>query len=148
MNLLPVLPTEAENSLFQAHPDSWENVLACIDFYNRVGFNPPWICYIVEKDGQFVGGAGIKGKPVNNMIEIAYGTFPAFQQQGIATQACRELVLLAQHTDPSLRITARTFLQENYSTKVLKKNGFRCLGMVNDPEDGDVWEWEYGDSQK
>jgi [ribosomal protein S5]-alanine N-acetyltransferase len=38
---------------------------------------------------------------------------------------------------------ARTLMEENYSTRILRKNGFECLGIVNDPDDGDVWEWEY-----
>jgi hypothetical protein len=34
--------------------------------------------------------------------------------------------------------------EENFSTKILKKNGFKFSGVVNDAEDGDVWEWIYG----
>jgi hypothetical protein len=26
---------------------------------------------------------------------------------------------------------------------ILKKNGFECLGIVYDDEDGDVLEWEF-----
>jgi ribosomal-protein-alanine N-acetyltransferase len=56
---------------------------------------------------------------------------------------CRQLVLLAQRTDPKLIITARTLPEYNYSTKILQRNGFRLLGNVWDKEDGDVWEWLY-----
>jgi hypothetical protein len=49
---------------------------------------------------------------------------------------------LSQNTDPAIRITART-LQDGYaSIKILKKNGFECLGIVHDEEDGEVLEWE------
>lgn len=143
MELLPIYQTEAENAHLAVSPDTWENVLACVDFYKRVGFTPPWLCYIVWRNDEFVAGVGFKGKPVNNTVEIAYGTFPAYQQQGIATEGCRMLVQLALQTDPAVRVTARTLPEESYSTKTLKKNGFKWLGQIWDDEDGDVWEWEY-----
>jgi RimJ/RimL family protein N-acetyltransferase len=76
-------------------------------------------------------------------VEIAYGTFPAFQHQGIGARICKELVSLARRTDPEVKITARTLMEENHSTKILRKNGFVWRGVVLDPDDGDVWEWEY-----
>jgi hypothetical protein len=38
---------------------------------------------------------------------------------------------------------ARTLPEENYSTKILRKNGFEWQGIVVDDDDGDVWEWEF-----
>lgn len=115
----------------------------CIEFYKRVGFNPPWICYYAEENGELIGSAAFKGRPVNSTVEIAYGTFENHRQKGIGTKICRQLVELSLANDPSVRITARTLPEHNYSTKILEKNKFILLGMVNDPEDGDVWEWEY-----
>jgi len=66
-----------------------------------------------------------------------------FQNQGIGTQICKELVELSLKTNSSIKITARTLPENNFSTKILKKNNFVFVGMVNDPEDGEVWEWEY-----
>ncbi|MEP7229770.1 MAG: hypothetical protein ABI691_05930 [Ginsengibacter sp.] len=35
-------------------------------------------------------------------------------------------------------------VEDNYaSVKVLKKNGFECIGTVYDEDDGEVLEWEY-----
>jgi len=31
---------------------------------------------------------------------------------------------------------------ESASTNILKKGGFKFIGIVEDPEDGQVWEWE------
>jgi hypothetical protein len=54
----------------------------------------------------------------------------------------RQLVLLSLQTSAAIRITART-LQDGYaSIGILKKNGFECLGVVYDEEDGNVLEWE------
>ena len=87
--------------------------------------------------------AGFKGRPVDGRVEIAYGTFPSFQHKGIGAMICRELVMLTLRTDPTVKITARTLMEENHSTKILRKNGFLWQGVVVDPDDGEVWEWEY-----
>lgn len=54
-----------------------------------------------------------------------------------------QLVELSLRTDPAIRITARTLPEESFSTKILKKNAFEITGLVNDREDGAVWEWEF-----
>src|SRR6266487_2416953 len=83
------------------------------------------------------------GAPQNGTVEIAYGTFEPYRQKGIGTEICKLLVEISLRTDPSVKITARTLPQRNFSTKILEKNGFEFSGVVNDPEDGDVWEWVY-----
>jgi RimJ/RimL family protein N-acetyltransferase len=103
----------------------------------------PWIGYYASLDGEFVGSGGFKGRPIEGKVEIAYGTFPTFQNRGIGTLICRELVDVALATDPTVKVMARTLMEENYSTKILKKNGFVFRGVVTDPDDGDVWEWQY-----
>lgn len=143
INLLPIKRTLEENEAFANDPLCKETLGMCIEFYKRVGFNPPWICYYAEENGELIGSAAFKGRPVNSTVEIAYGTFENHRQKGIGTKICRQLVELSLANDPSVRITARTLPEHNYSTKILEKNKFILLGMVNDPEDGDVWEWEY-----
>src|ERR1700712_2025888 len=143
MELIPIKEHLHENKQFADHPDCQESIYMCIDFYKKAGFNPPWICYYVQQDDQLVAAAAFKGKPVNNKVEIAYGTFPRFQQQGIGAKIAGTLVQLSLQTDPSVIITARTMPEENYSVKILRKNNFKLLGTIMDDEDGEVWEWEY-----
>jgi RimJ/RimL family protein N-acetyltransferase len=143
MELRPIKQTIEENDEFVQHPDCHESTFMVIEFYKKVGFKSPWIGYFAQEQGRLVGSAGFKGAPKDGKVEIAYGTFPQFQQQGIGTEICRQLVLLALATDPSVRILARTLPEENYSVKILRKNGFALLGTVWDEEDGDVWEWEF-----
>lgn len=38
-------------------------------------------------------------------------------------------------------IIAHTLGEENASTKVLTKCGFRKVEEINDPEDGVIWQW-------
>ncbi len=141
MELIPIKKTIEENEEFLHNPDCSETLHVTIGFFNKVGFEPPWIGYYAKKEGQLVGGCAFKGKPVNNQIEIAYGTFDRFGKQGIGAAMCGLLVELARKTDPTVKITARTLPVKNYSTRILEKNGFQLLGPILDPDDGEVWEW-------
>ena len=143
MTLSPIAQTLETNSAFTDNPDCTAHLTMMVGFFERVGFNPPWIGYITLRDGEPVGVAAFKGKPTNGKVEIAYGTIDRFQRQGVSTTSCRLLVELAQQTDPSVTITARTLPGKNASTRILEKNGFALLGTVQDEEDGEVWEWEY-----
>lgn len=143
MELLPIYEKLEDNKTFQEHPLTREWLPMTLEFFQKVGYQPPWIGYYAALDGELVGNAAFKGAPVNHTVEIAYGTFEHFQNKGIATQMCRLLVEKSLATDPTIRITARTLPNPNFSTRVLEKNGFVYVGIINDPEDGDVWEWEY-----
>lgn len=143
MKLLPIAATIEENERFAGHSDCEPGLSMTVDFFGRIGYMPSWIGYFAQVDGELVENAAFKGKPKEGTVEIAYGTFPAYQQQGIGTQICGQLVRLALQTDPTVRITARTIDADNYSTRILQKNDFVCLGQVWDNEDGNVWEWAY-----
>lgn len=144
MNLLPIHQKLEDNTEFLHLPEDMTYLRMLVSFFEKIGYNPPWIGYFAEKDGQLVASCAFKGQPVDGKVEISYGTFEPFRRQSIGTEVCRQLVQLAQQTDPTVRITARTLPAHNYSTRILEKNNFRLLGTVDDPEDGEVWEWEWG----
>ncbi|MFN2458330.1 MAG: GNAT family N-acetyltransferase [Chitinophagaceae bacterium] len=141
MKLIPIEERLEENEEFTSNQLCHETIYITIDFYKKVGFAKPWISYFAEVNGHLVGAGGFKGQPINNTIEIAYGTFEKYRNQGIGSAICKHLVDLSLKTDPSIKITARTLQEENSSTRILKKNNFVLIGTVNDPEDGEVWEW-------
>ena len=130
MELLPINRLPNENQVFLTHPECREILLMTLDFYTKVGFNPPWISYYAHKEGQLVGGGGFKGKPLNGQVEIAYGTFPQYRHQGIGTEICSQLVSLCLQTDATIRITARTLPENAGSARILKKNGFQQVGII------------------
>jgi RimJ/RimL family protein N-acetyltransferase len=111
------------------------------EHYPKVGYNFPWIGYFVERDSQIVGGCGFIGPPINNRVEVGYGTFKKFEGQGIATFACKQLISVARNTIPDIIITAKTAPENNASTKILQRIGFVYSGIVQDHEIGDAWEW-------
>ncbi len=142
MELIPIKKTLEENTEFLNNPDCIESLHMAIDFFNSVGYNPPWIGYYVKKENQIVGMAAYKGKPINNKVEIAYGAIERFQHQGVGTDICKMLVELSLDTDPKIEITAKTSPIKSASTRILEKNGFELIGTVIDKEDGEVWEWK------
>ena len=144
MLLLPIDIDPANNKKFLDEPECLPILEVYPGYYQKVGFNKPWIGYFVSNDDkQLVGVGGYKGQPRGGKIEIAYGTFKKFEGKGIGTEICGQLVQLALQTDPKVRITARTLQDGHASMAILKKNGFECLGIVHDEDDGDVLEWEF-----
>lgn len=144
MQLLPLDLNELKNSRFLSNPECVEILNVYPEYYKKIGYTPPWIGYFATLDGQeVVGCGGFKGGPREGTVEIAYGTFEGFEGNGIGTGICRQLVELSIRTNPSIRITARTLSDWGASARILKRNGFISLGLVMDPEDGEVWEWEW-----
>jgi ribosomal-protein-alanine N-acetyltransferase len=141
MELIAIGEEIYDNQAFIENPRCQEGIHIVIEYYKKIGFYPPWIGYYVRLNDQLVGSAGFKGPPINGQIEIAYGVFEDYRCRGIGTSICKQLVTLSLGTDPGLRITARTLPAESYSTRILRKNNFILIGMVEDPEDGPVWEW-------
>ena len=143
MQLFPIPPQIQEPLPFLENEHCLSVYPMQQEFYKVIGYEPPWVGYFVQLNEKWVGTCAFKGAPKNHSVEVAYYTFEPFEGQGIGTEMCRQLVQLAKTTNPEVRVTARTLPEENASTSILRKNGFRFLGAVDDPEDGTVWEWEY-----
>jgi ribosomal-protein-alanine N-acetyltransferase len=147
ITFLPIGESLSENAELLNIPECAETLPMTVMYFASIGYVPPWIGYFVSLDGQIVGSAAFKGRPKNSRVEIAYATVPAHQNRGIGNLICRKLIEIAHDADPTVIITARTLREPNYSTRILKTNGFELAGTVSDPEDGKVWEWVYNRSQ-
>ena len=100
--------------------------------------------YVVSEGAarQVVGTCGYRRADADGELEIGYFTFPAFEGRGIAT-AMAKLVVAELVGQPGVRlIIAHTLPRENASTRILTNLGFRHAGLVNHPEDGEIWRWE------
>jgi [ribosomal protein S5]-alanine N-acetyltransferase len=124
-------------------PFAQEVCTSILQLYQAKGFVRPWIGYLVLRGTEIVGTCAFKGPPQHNQVEIAYFTFPEFEAQGLATAMAQRLVQLALQVEPNLCVSARTLPESNASTAVLRKAGFMLMGTVDDPEDGEVWQWIY-----
>lgn len=118
------------------------------NYYPQIGFNLPWVGYLVVRQNQVVGSCSFTGQPKDGKVEIAYWTFKEFEGQGIATFACKELISISQNTDQKVIITAKTEPEHNASTKILVNNGFTFKEIVQDEEIGDAWLWTLETEEK
>ncbi len=112
------------------------------DYYPVIGFELPWVGYMIIHKNKVVGSCGFTGAPKQGQVELAYWTFEKFEGQGIASFACKELVSIARDADPTVQVTAKTAPENNASTRILEKNGFKFKEVVQDHEIGDAWLWE------
>ncbi|MEL6250806.1 MAG: GNAT family N-acetyltransferase [Bacteroidota bacterium] len=143
MELIPITNRPEQLKDFEDNPEAKAIFNFTQSYYQEIGYTPPWHGYFAKVKGKWVGTAAFKGQPKENQIEIAYGTFERHRKKGVASEMCRKLLEIALRHAPELRITARTLMEENASTKILRKNGFQFAGSVMDLEDGEVWEWVY-----
>lgn len=106
----------------------------------------PWalIFTVVERStGASVGGCGFKGPPdAHGAVELAYGIDPPHRGRGFATEAAGALSAFAFATGKVRVVRAHTKPDNGASERVLAKCGFRSVGEVVDPEDGQVCRWE------
>ena len=143
LKFIPITTNEDEMKPYLSNAFCLEVFETFKEFYANVPFQWPWVGFFALLKDEVVGVGGYKGGPINNKVEIGYGVTPENERKGYATKICKHLVTFALQQDPKITVTARTLMKENPSTSILKKNGFSYVGIVNDPDDGHVWEWEY-----
>jgi RimJ/RimL family protein N-acetyltransferase len=143
MNLRPITLSENKANEAYASADCQQLLNMYEEFYPKIGFKIPWVGYFIVRQNQVVGSCGFVGQPKDGKVEVAYWTFKEFEGQGIASFACKELVSIANQTDPDLTITAKTAPEHNASTKILQKNNFSFTEIVQDEEIGNAWLWTY-----
>jgi ribosomal-protein-alanine N-acetyltransferase len=146
MRLHPIHPTPSALivAACASSQEAAQTVEATIALYGRHGFVEPWIGFLAEEDGRIVGGCGFAAPAAGGEAEIAYFTFPGNEGRGIATRMASALIESAKDAAVDVVFTAHTLAEENASTRILGKLGFRCLGVVMHPEDGAVWKWRLG----
>ena len=117
------------------------NCQATADLYRRVGFVPPWIGYVAVDQGRGVGGGAFVGPPKDGRVEIAYFTVENEQGKGYASRTAAALVALARAHAPDIGLKAFTLKEEGPSTRILRSLGFSMVGVAEDADAGEVWEW-------
>ncbi|WP_082017041.1 GNAT family N-acetyltransferase [Hymenobacter sp. DG25B] len=147
--LQPDLPALAQ--LLHVEPDIdwlqqdlvWEVVSQAAQFLTEHPEAAHWWLYffIHAEYQQVVGVGGFKGPPTQGTVELGYSIAPHFRQQGYATEATRGMLQFAFDHPEILQVLAHTLPGINYSTQVLAKTGFTFQQVIEDPEDGLVWQW-------
>jgi RimJ/RimL family protein N-acetyltransferase len=128
--------------------DGWEGFPEALpviraSYRERPGVHAWGALFFVEPEARtLVGFGGFKGAPsADGVVEIGYAIAPAFQRQGLATDAVAQMVQRA-FAEPLVRaVDAHTLGSANPSTRVLEKSGFRRIAEFDDPNEGAVWQW-------
>ncbi|MGI4872945.1 MAG: GNAT family N-acetyltransferase [Janthinobacterium lividum] len=143
MELKPIeLNVDKSKEIYDS--DNCQMLLKTYDeYYQKIGYNLPWVGYFVTKENQIVGSCGFIGQTKEGKVEIAYWTFKGYERQGTSTFSCKELILISQQSDPTIIITAKTAPEHNTSTKILQNNGFTFAEIVQDDEIGVAWLWTF-----
>lgn len=131
-------------------PDNWTEfgVMALEYSLNRLSESREesgWWTYfpIHKEDNKLIGSGGYKGKPsANGTVELGYEIAPDYRNRGLATEMTQALIAHAFNNEKVKSILAHTLAEDNPSTKVLKKCGFKKVEEINDPDDGLIWKWE------
>ncbi len=102
-----------------------------------------WMYFFIDRaDRRLIGNGGFKGKPdETGTVEIGYAVAPAHRGKGLATETARGLIDFALAHSQVNAVQAHTLAEENESVSVLLKIGMTFVKELNDPEDGDIWQW-------
>ncbi|MFT3846174.1 MAG: GNAT family N-acetyltransferase [Lacibacter sp.] len=103
-----------------------------------------WTYFPIHKlDNKLIGSGGYKGKPTNDgTVELGYEIAPGYRNRGLATEMTNGFIENAFKDTRVKSIIAHTLGQDNPSTRVLQKCGFKKVEEMNDPDDGLIWKWE------
>jgi len=131
-------------------PENWTEfgVLAlqyALDRLTESNDEKNWWTYfpILKNENKLIGSGGYKGKPNEQAtVEIGYEIATDYRNQGLATEMAMALVTNAFKNLHVNTIIAHTLGEENASTKVLQKSGFKKVQEIYDPTDGVIWKWE------
>jgi RimJ/RimL family protein N-acetyltransferase len=104
---------------------------------SEVGGEASWMMVV---DGEGVGLICIKERDAKGRWDIGYGVAPTREGRGHATAAVAALKAIAQ-ANKARGLTAETLPDSGASERVLRRNGFTCIGQYDHPEDGWVDQW-------
>lgn len=154
LNLEEISGSALASALAVANPPSWppeENGPEIREWFRRelraAPENAEWYAWYVigMVDGveTLAGTCGYKGPPNGDgMVEIGYSIVPELRRRGFAAAAVRLLCEQARRRGVSI-VLADTLPALVASQGVLIKTGFRRIGNVQDPDEGEVWRYRY-----
>ena len=144
MTLLPITP---ELEFDCSNYDTVSGLLMeVIESTLERGSEPPWCGYLaLTQDEEVVGTCAFKGPPdEHGEVELAWFTFPHYENRGIGTRMAKLLVELAETNGDGAILIAHTLPEKNAATRICEHAGFSFDGEIDLPDDGRVWRWRRG----
>lgn len=103
-----------------------------------------WWTYfpIYKQDNTLIGTCGYKGPPdEQGEVEIGYEIAEPYRNKGLATELAKGLIDNAFRLRAVTSFLAHTPGEPNASARVLTKCGFQKTGVIEDEEEGAIWQW-------
>jgi len=103
-----------------------------------------WWTYfpIYKPDNTLIGTCGYKGPPdEQGEVEIGYEIAELYRNKGLATELAKALIDNAFRLGAVSSFLAHTLGEPNASTRVLTKCGFQKTGVIEDEDEGPIWQW-------
>lgn len=123
-------------------PAARDVIEGTVALYEDIGFHPPWVGYLADRDGEIVGCCAFKSLPQDGQVEIACESFDEHRGRGIASEMGRQLVEMARKAEPEIRIVAHTAASEDATIAILSKLGFQREAEVTlETEEEPTWRW-------
>lgn len=122
-----IIAKQIDPDLRQAYTEMLEGCLAHPEIRD---FYAVWM--METADGTYIGDLSFKGVAPDGMVEIGYGTDPAFWNQGYTTEAVIALVNWALSQPGITRVEAETEPDNAASQRVLQKAGFVPTGTLGE----------------
>ena len=108
----------------------------------RTGAPAPWTGYLARRNGEWVGICAFVDRPRDGEVEIAYGTAPGHEGQGIASAMAGWLIARAFREAEVDAVAANTAPEHNASTRILQRHRFVRDGVIQDAGIGEAWHWK------
>ncbi len=118
------------NNLRNYFPSPYTEADAKI-WLEKMATDVPIVNLAIDIDGQAVGGIGLifNSDVYVYSAEIGYWLAEPFWNQGIATEAVRQMIEYCNYYFDIIRIYAEVFETNKASMRVLEKNGFYLEGV-------------------
>ncbi|OHA64555.1 MAG: hypothetical protein A2940_00035 [Candidatus Wildermuthbacteria bacterium RIFCSPLOWO2_01_FULL_48_29] len=92
--------------------------------------NPESVNFVIEMNGELIGGIGFDDVEKNHRAEIGYWLGEKYWGQGIITEAVRAVTKFGFEELHLHRIYACVYPFNKASMKVLKKSGYKLEGLI------------------
>ena len=123
-------------------PAARDVVEGTVALYDAVGYRPPWVGYLADRDGEVVGACAFLSPPVDGQVELRCESFPEFRARGVGSEMTRQMVKLARAAEPGIEIHAHSEPCEDHTSRKLREFGFTRI-----PSEGEQWRWRLAPEQ-
>lgn len=126
-------------------PAARDVVEGTVNLYQAVGYQPPWVGYLADRDGEVVGACAFLAPPSEGRVEVRCESFPEYRARGVGSEMLRQMVRMAREAQPGVVVFMQTEAQEDFATRKLRELGFARSEHI--PADTGHWQWRLGPEQ-